>query len=778
MPPQAGSATNPARRLAVAVAAIACASAQAQFDPSVILGIKALRDANIVKGSVPTSPLQPTGFPGLEAKRPDENVETQAFRLINADEQEQQGSRYILRGNVEFEARGYHVRSDEAEIDTRTLIGTLTGHVLITGNDTNVYGEKVTVDFGNETYVAERAETQLSPDQLQNQLTDKLYVRGRLSSGNRLLTHTLDGDFTTCNLDHPHYHILARDIDLRTGRRIVLRDSKVIVLGKTLLTIPYLSIPLDERSTRYTPYVGRSPDEGYFAKLAIALPAKNGALLTREDFMEKKGVGLGADYLYNATALSGVARIYKIFGKGDTTTFSNEHRQAFRWGTAQISNDYQENNYLVASKQTLLTTRGALAYNNFLGKGAVDRFTLNRTSNDASSYSSLSQTLAVQDTRRIGTARTDTQISLLNTQNNSNGNTVSEAERVQVRFLGTQEAGPGTASLQYQRSIPVGGTAQFIGSSDLTPVLTYESDSRRLFGSQTGREIPFRTSLSYGQYSDPRRGSQVERTAFTFGYNKSTPSTQRFTADTAANFRQGIYSDDTAQYLLGLNENLRYRLGGDTGINLRYAYLRPYGYTPLSIDNTGQTNLVTTDINVRPIRSVLLGAQTGYDIQREKAGQIAWQQVGIRSEWTPRSGIVARGLYTYDTYQQAFTQLRFDFSAIGREARLNLNTQYDGIQHTFSTVNGSIDGLRIGRTKIAAVFSYNGYLQKFESKQFAFTYDLHCAEAVLAIQENDTGFRPGRQVFLLLRLKAFPFDIPFGTGTRGRALGFGNGTSF
>ena len=757
----------------------ACALAHAQFDPSVILAVKALRDANLVQpeGSV-QNPLQPKGFPELPPKRPDEEVGDQRFRLIHADEQEINGKRIVYRGDVEFVARGFHVRADEAEVDLSTEIGSLTGHVLITGNGANVYGDKITVDFARESYVAERAETQLSPDQLGNRVTDQVYVTGRLSSGTRLLTHTQDGRFTTCNLDDPHYSILARDIDLRTGRRLVLRDSKVRLFGKTLFQIPYLAIPLDDRSSRYTPYIGRTADEGYFAKIALAVPVRSGVLLTREEFMEKKGVGLGADYLYEAPAISGVLRGYKIFGRGDTTTFSNSHRQAFRWGSAQLDNDYQQDNYFVASKQTLLTTRGNLSYNGFLGRGAVDRFTLNRTSNEASTYSSVSQTLGVQDTRRLGTARTDTQLSLLNTQSRSNGATVSEAERVQVKFLGSQEAGPGTASLQYQRSIPVGGTAQYIGSGDLTPVVTYESDSRRLFGVQTGREIPFRTSVSYGQYADPRRNSNVERTAFNFGYNKNSPSTQRATADTAATFRQGLYSDGTAQYLLGVNENLRYRLGSDTGLNVRYAYLRPYGYTPLSIDSSGRTNLVTTDLNARPIRSVLLGAQTGYDINREKDGQIAWQQVGLRSEWTPRRGILARGLYTYDTYQQAFSQLRFDFSSIGREARLNLNAQYDGIQHTWSTVNGSVDGIRVGRTKIAALFSYNGYLNKFESRQFAFTYDLHCAEAVLAIQENDTGFRPGRQVFLLIRLKALPFELPFGVGTRGQGVGVGNGTSF
>jgi LPS-assembly protein len=757
---------------------LVCTSASAQVDPSAISAIQALRDGNVIRQGVP-NPLQPTGFPNPPPKRADEDVEGQAFQLISADESEYDGQVVHLRGNVEFVARGYRVRCDEAEGNTRQQIFTCSGHVLILGNGANVVGERVTVDFINENYVAENTETQLTPEQMEYRLTDKLYVSGKLSAGTRYLTHTQDGTLTTCDLDRPHYNIEARDLEVRTGRRAILRDARVRLFGKTILRVPFLVIPLDDRTYRNLPYFGHTDDEGYFVKNTYGIPMKgNAALVTHEDFMEKLGVGLGVEYGYAAPSVSGVTRVYKIFGKAKTFNFSNDHRQAFRWGSVSLQNDYQKDNYLTAPGQTLLNTRAALTYNNLFGDRATTRLTLNRNENKSTGYSNTTQTIGLSDQRRFGDLRTDSQVNLLSTSSSYTGGTQTDTERVQVKLLASQEVGLGTAQVQYQRTIPVGETQGFLGSSDLTPVLSLQSDGRHLFGAEAGKEIPIRTELSWGEYSDSRTKSQTERTSFGLTYAKSTPSVERLTFDTSARFRQSLYSDDTAQYILGLNENIRYRLGSDTGINVRYGYLRPYGYTPLTLDSTGQTNFVSTDINVRPIRSLLLGAQTGYDLLRLQRSEIAWQQLGLRSEWTPRSGILFRSLLTYDTFQQAFSQLRFDFSSIGRDTRLNLNAQYDGIQHTWSTLNGSVDGLRFGRTKIAALFTYNGYLKKFDTKQYAFTYDLHCAEAVLAIQENNFGFRPGRQIFLMIRLKALPFDVPFGTGTRGQGVGFGSGTNF
>ncbi len=769
------------RSLATLALAALAPFASAQFDPTVLGAVEALRE-NGQLGTRPPGLNQPTGFPGLPQKRPDEEIAQQPL-TISSDEGPEPDpdhpGNFVLRGNVEIVGRGYRLRADKAYGNRRTQVFTAEGNVYITGNGANVFGDKVTVDFINESYVAERAETQLPPDLLENRITDKLYVSGRLSAGTRLLTHTQDGLITTCNLERPHYGLEARDLEIRTGKRAIFRDAKFKLFGKTILQVPYLVVPLEDRSLRNLPLVGRTEDEGYFVKNTYTVPLKgNSYVVTHEDYMEKLGLGLGGDFVYETPTMSGVARLYKIFGTADTLTFSNDHRQAFRWGSINFQNDYQKDNYLTAPGQTLWNTRGGATYNGLFGDGAVTRLTLNRNSNSAAAYSSVSESLGLGDTRRIGSVRTDVQVNYLSTSSAYNGGNETETQRLQYKIQGTQEIGLGTVSLIQQRTVPIGETRGFVGSNDLTPVLSLSTDSRHLLGQEGGRDYPFRAEVSMGEYADARLATQTTRYAFSLQGSKNSPSDRRLTFDTNYNFRQGVYSDDTAQYVLGFNENIRYRLGSDTGINLRYGYLRPYGYSPLSIDSTGQTNFFSTDINVRPVRPVLLGLQTGYDLLREQRGEIAWQQVGIRSEWTPRSGILLRGLYTYDTYQQAFSQLRFDLSSYGRETRGNLNAQYDGIRHTWSTINGSIDGLRLGRTKISALFSYNGYLKTFETKQYAFTYDLHCAEAVLAIQENNFGFRPGRQVFLLLRIKALPFDVPFGTGTRGQGVGFGSGTNF
>jgi hypothetical protein len=48
----------------------------------------------------------------------------------------------------------------------------------------------------------------------------------------------------------------------------------------------------------------------------------------------------------------------------------------------------------------------------------------------------------------------------------------------------------------------------------------------------------------------------------------------------------------------------------------------------------------------------------------------------------------------------------------------------------------------------------------------------------LEVIDNQTGFRPGRQVFFFVRLKALPFTSPFGVGSFGQALGTGGGVRF
>jgi hypothetical protein len=140
--------------------------------------------------------------------------------------------------------------------------------------------------------------------------------------------------------------------------------------------------------------------------------------------------------------------------------------------------------------------------------------------------------------------------------------------------------------------------------------------------------------------------------------------------------------------------------------------------------------------------------------------------------------MMLRGLYTYDTFDSVWEDARLDFSYMPGTFRMTLGADYDGPSHTVSAINAYIDALKVGRVTLSTALAWNGYLNHFDTVQASFDYDLHCADAILEVQQNNSGFRPGTQLYFYIRLKALPYQVPFGTGTRGQAVGFNNGTAF
>jgi hypothetical protein len=54
---------------------------------------------------------------------------------------------------------------------------------------------------------------------------------------------------------------------------------------------------------------------------------------------------------------------------------------------------------------------------------------------------------------------------------------------------------------------------------------------------------------------------------------------------------------------VGYGAHAKYELGHDTSLNVRYNYLEPEGFTPLTLDRIGRINLATTDLSYRPVRT-------------------------------------------------------------------------------------------------------------------------------------------------------------------------------
>jgi hypothetical protein len=738
---------------------------------------------NIAKPTPPRNPLEPSGFPSpsarlgeLPAPRPHAEDES-TLTLVSSGPSKFLNRKLLVKGGFQAKYRGYDLFGDELEYDSDKQVAIVTGNARVFGNEAFVNGQRITVDFVARNFRAEDSEVTVTPEGSAGRLTENLFLKGDRLSGNQREIFGQDCEGTTCDKEHPHFHVEGGRVTVRPGKRAIFRSARFRVFDRTLLGVPYFVVPLERRSDRYLPEVGQSQDEGYYAKFRIPVETRDdrNELYARLDYFTKLGNGFGADYLYENLNYSGSIRAYGLLGRDRTAELVTQHRQTIGRLSLSLNNNFQRQNYLNAPQNSFLSSQLNLGYSHGFG---TTNFGYYRYQNDGSSFSSTQQTLSFGD-NSSWSPRTRTSIDLTYTDSNSSfGTGNSRRQQLDVRFRGTQDLNKADAELSYVRSIPVGETKGFVSGSDQTPVLTLRSDSARLFGNRFGRELPSQLDFSVGEYSNPSAGNRLTRGLINIASAKPDSMSGRWGLGLDGRFQQGVYSDDTAQYTVGLNAAGRYTFGPTSSASLRYSYLESYGFTPIDFDRQGRYNFLSADLLFTPIRNVRLGAQTGYDFQLEQQDLTAWQTVGVRAEWSPMRNLQLRSLSTYDPFQKAWSNVRFDLNGRLRNgATLSAGARYDGIRKVWGNTNLYLDGLQLGRLKFGTLLSYNGYIKQFEARHFSFTYDLHCWEAVLQVIDNPIGFRSGRTINFFVRLKAAPWDTGFGLGSRGSSFGTGTGRS-
>jgi hypothetical protein len=727
-----------------------------------------------------TKPTEPRGFPNasprqgpLPAPKPPGDQDRQV-RILEAGNIERRGNTIRLTGGAKIQYRGYDIIGQEIVGDLTTEIFEATGSVHVQGQDAEVTGERVRVSYRDRTYRAWNTVSQLQPSLFEAGLEAPLYVTAKESFGSQRELFANDSVSTTCDLPDPHFTLEADSTIVRPNTRAIFRGLKLSVLDHTILKIPYLSVPLNQPSYRYIPEFGRTQQDGYYMKSRYGIPLDNpqNNLDARFDYFQKRGQAFGGDYRYGAQGLAGLLTVYTLLGASKTLNVNSQHQQKFSWGSLSLDSSYQKNNFDFAPESTLLSNRLQMI---FPQGASSSRFSFFQTDNTSSGFSSKSQTVSIGDTRSFSPAlRTNLDVSMV-----SNDSGSIKQDRVNVNLTGDNDLKKAIAHFQYQRAIPIGDNQNFFNASDVTPLLSLTSDNRRLLGSKAPKSLPFTTSLSFGNFIDGATRDKISRGAFDFAFQRPDTSQKRAKLSLNGKFAQGVYSDDTAQYTLTFDSVASYRLGGDTGLNLRYNYRRPYGFSPLAMDQSGKTNLISGDLSFRPFRPFLIGIQSGYDLEALRLGtRTPYQFVGVRTEYTPASWLNVRTLSTYDPFQQLWSNHRVDFAYRPGATFVSVGAQYDGQRQTWGSANIFVDNLKWGRLSVSALLQYNGYTKQFLTKHYSVAYDLHCAEAVLQILENNSGFNPGRQVLFFLRVKALPFESPFGVGSFGQALGTGGGVRF
>jgi LPS-assembly protein len=729
-----------------------------------------------------TNPLDPSGFPPNQPKDtrlpPPMRQEQGSYelKLISSEEWSVEGDE-VMGKKVEFEYRGYRVRADEALGDLKTNQFALRGNVNVLGEDYVVRGDYVFVDFRARSFKFVQGDVDLKQSLLMGRVQTDVYVRAAEALGTEQKIDGHQVTVTTCEYPDPHYAIYSGDVTVEPGKRLTFRDFRLKVLGSTIVRIPKVVIPLDRRTQGITPDAGHSEDEGYFLKTKIGFPVRSDTFYTRVDLMTKKGVGLGGEYVFESGRGRGGVRAYGNFlGNNPGFTASGDYKVDLNWAEIEASQSYRRFFFLTGIDSTVMQSRLRISPRIRGGRTDVTYFRDNTVNG---SFSSTNSNVQFSDRRTWSPGLTSSiELNYTDTiaRNTEGKGILSKREALEVRAHMNYDLKRLVARLDYQRIIPITESFNFIGGIDRTPELTLMTDSNRLYGESRPKWMPnFSLLASAGIYNDRFNSLQVNRYFLDLRTNRIGNLQKLWSLTYDAGFRQGVYSDGTAQYTPSINVQLRYNAGSRLSGNIYYGYLRQYGYSPIQSDRSGTTNFLSLDAVAEIAKYLTAAAQVGFDFHQQSQGFEGWVSPGVKLEYIRIPDFKARITGNYIPQLSSIGNLRFDMAWQRGETFYGVGLRYDGVRDSWANLNLFIDALKVGRLKISALLLYNGYRSRFDSKHFALTYDLHCAEAVLQVLENSTGFRPGREIVFFIRIKGLPFDTPFGIGRQGQPLDYGTG---
>lgn len=198
----------------------------------------------------------------------------------------------IAKGNVVITYQNFKITSDYGEVQTETKEAYARGHVIIFKNDVaSASGEEIYYDFatGKGNFPNGRS------------INTPWYATGedieQLKQGVRLVRK---GGVTTCNLETPHYEIRAKKATVYQGDKIVAQNVTIYVLGKPVLWLPFLIIPLQEGSVPFGASAGYKSEFGAYIQLFKGFSiTKNISGKFLVDWYSKRGVGLGGTLNYD-----------------------------------------------------------------------------------------------------------------------------------------------------------------------------------------------------------------------------------------------------------------------------------------------------------------------------------------------------------------------------------------------------------------------------------------------------------------------------------------------
>lgn len=176
---------------------------------------------------------------------------------INGDEinYSQSQATVLVKGNVNLKYQDVVITCDKATYNVNTNIANVNGNVKIVRDDATVYGENIIYNFSTQN-VKMVDMRMISPpiyghaEDADRDADDKYILK--------------NGYVTTCNLEHPHYKLMAKQIIAYPKVKIIAKNVVMKIGEIPIFYFPYLSFSLKDKSFPFQIIPGKKGDWGYY----------------------------------------------------------------------------------------------------------------------------------------------------------------------------------------------------------------------------------------------------------------------------------------------------------------------------------------------------------------------------------------------------------------------------------------------------------------------------------------------------------------------------------
>lgn len=632
----------------------------------------------------------------------------------------------IAKGGALLKYQDIEVKADYLKINLTTHLLFASSKVFFKQDKTETYCEELTYNWKTKKIILLQSKGELTGEGIKG----KIYYQGKKMENFSKYTEFTEESFTTCDLEEPHYHIIAKEMIIYPKDKIIARNISWYE-GKTkIITLPYFLIFLDRKTQLpILPKIGQNSTEGWFIKNYFNYYINDKSYGTLYlDWMENKGLGIGLKqtweigdennagetslYLYQIKAkstgdfnLSGEIKYAQEF-KNNLNTQVTINYSGSRSEEGELLSSILKSQFSINKQGEKYDLKIAGNYNfNGIGLGEED---LSINGNIKLNYN-----YAFND-------NLNSALSLLYTDKNPAGQEVADLEltpKWEIKYRGEGYS----LNLVTEKRFDLDGdlyTGENISRIiDRLPEIVFKKDSATLGDTK----INYNIGASVGHFYEAATLEDNWRGEYIVNLNRSFNLSKNITLTSSGIFQQDVYLTGEARYLVGGKINLKASSENNfISSTLSYNYNKSEGPTPFNFDRISPlTNTITGNLTLTPSEKIKLNLSTNYNFVTGDFGNLV-----AKLEYKPKDDWRMDFSSSYNLNSMEWTK------QISSQLDLQLNDAW--------------------RIKYKGIIDLDGF--KLTNSIVGITRDLHCREITINYKQATKSF------WVEFYIKAFPTE--------------------